>query len=267
MIELIWLNLKQALRSRLVLTLLIFTFIIQYGGMRIASTASLYNQGSVIKFDHRDMLFVSLVFQLFNGMFLAALYGIWVVPQGHQGQRNYLTFVIPVPRWMFPLAYGITMLLMLLSQYGIALITYGLQFGWDVLGAAPWTGVVCSLVVETLAFLVVMFGFSVFSLLMGQLPTFVLGVLFLIVQQAAGVFFRLPLEGVFGDHRYLGVLRFVYYKLPPLGELVYNLRENYVHPDLLSQQTALWAAWLVLFLAVFQLRLRFPGQSRSADIV
>jgi hypothetical protein len=109
-------NYRHILRTRLLAFLLAFSVLIQFMGLRLLNNVSFDFDGHMVLgslIDKRDVIFVSLFLQLFTGTFLSAVYGIWMVPYLHRGPRSPLTFTLPVPKWMYPVSYALTMLTLL----------------------------------------------------------------------------------------------------------------------------------------------------------
>ena len=57
----------------------------------------------------------------------------------------------------------------------------------------------------------------------------------------------------------------IYSLLPPAGELVVDLRQEYVKPLWGHHDLTLWAGWLLIFAAIFLVKLRFPNNLRTAE--
>lgn len=265
-------NLRHIVRTRLLVFLLLFSFLIQYVGVKILRSMTINFQGIISTIDSKDALFIGLVFQLFTGAFLAAVYGIWMVPHAHQGQRSQLTFTLPVSKWAFPLAYSLSMLGLLALQHGILFICYWMNFGWETLVATrfPWQSVAICVCFETLAFEMFLFAFAFSSMTLGQIPTFFLGASVFFSLQVAGALFRFSMDKpsvlMTGKFSQLETARSVYQKLPPVGDLIYDLRQNFLKPDWKHPSLMLWAIWLAIFVLLFRYKLRYPSHTKSAEV-
>lgn len=266
-------NLRHIVRTRLLVFLLLFSFLIQYAGVKLLRSVTVNFQGIISTIDAKDALFIGLLFQLFTGAFLAAVYGIWMVPHAHQGQRSHLTFTLPVSKWMYPLAYAISMLGLLALQHLILVVCYSMNFGFEAFADPkfPWQGLALCVLMETLAFEMFLFAFAFSSMTLGQIPTFFLGVSLSFVLQVAGALFRFDLEkitaeGGVGDFSTLKGMRWFYNKLPPVGELVYDLRHGFLKPEWVNSSLMLWAIWLVIFVLLFRYKLRYPTATKSAEV-
>lgn len=270
MISLLIQNLRHIVRTRLLVVLLCFSFLIQFVGLRALHFVTFRFQGITTLVEGANAVFPALIFQLFAGAFIAAAYGIWMVPYAHQGARTPLTFTLPISKWMFPLAYGVTMLALLLAQHGVLLMSYGMNFGFESFHSPdfPWAGLKMALVLETLAFEVLMFAFALCSMVAGQVPTFFLGALSVFLLQIAGVVLRarediMKLAPESGDK--FDLVRAAYNALPPVGELVFDLRKTFLKPGWDKANFQLWLAWLAILIVLFRVRLAFPGQARAGE--
>ena len=111
---------------------------------------------------------------------------------------------------------------------------------------------------ETIAFEMCMFAFAFSSMTLGQIPTFLLGATVLFLLQIAGVAVKVGIA-------YEGkeTLKWFYEKLPPVGDLVYDLRQNYVTPDWSHPNLLLCAIWLLVFVLLFRYKLRYPTKTKG----
>lgn len=253
-------NFRHVLRTRLLISFFLFSFFIQYIGVKALTSMTIQFQGIISKFDNKDSLFVALLFQIFTGGFLSAAYGIWIIPYAHQGLRSPLTFSLPVSKWLFPVSYAISVLSLLIAQHGILLICYGLNFGWSVFADPhfPWSGFLFGAGLECLAFLVCTFAFANASMVLGQVPSFFLGGTILFLLQVAGAILRLDLPKLEQARKFYGLL-------PPVGELVYDLRASYTKLVWDKHHLLLWAIWLVVFVLLFRFQLRYPAKLRGGE--
>ena len=261
-------NMRYIWRTKFLAILFFFTFIIHYVGVKLVHSMTIYLNGVISNFDSKDTLFLSLLFQLFTGTFLCAVYGIWMVPYAHEGNRTPLTFTLPVSKWKFPFVYAVCMLFLLLVEHGVMVLSFGMNFGWEIFHHPdfPWSSLAVCIVLESLAFEAMMFAFAVCSMIIGQIPTFFLGSIMLFLLQIGGVIFRInwgqyilrPGSSYFWSQK-------VYSLLPPAGELVVDLRQEYMKPVWAERDLALWGAWLLVFGAFFWLKLKFPNNRRTSE--
>lgn len=260
-------NTLHLLRARLLVILLVFAFVVQWLGLHFVGLLNTKLQGVFASVMGNETLFVSLFYQLFTGGFVAAVYGIWMVPYLHHGSRNALTFVLPLPRWAFSLGYGVTMLLLLLALQIVMLLTFGTNLGFSVFSDAefPWKGLLMCVLLQTLAFETLMFAFALGSLMLGPVPTFFLGGTVVFALQVGGAFFRIDLENFTGElPAWYATVKKIYDYLPPLGELIFDLRQQFLTPSIKDGHFWLWAGWLALFVLLFTLRLGRPSLGRGA---
>jgi len=253
-------NFRHVLRTRLLFFLFLFSFLIQFVGVKALHSVTLNFQGIISKLDNKDSLFIALLFQIFTGGYLAAAYGIWMIPYAHQGLRGPLTFSLPISKWLFPISYALSITFLLILQHGILLICYGLNFGWAIFASPqfPWEGFLAGAGIEILAFLVCTFGFATAAMAIGQLPAFFMGAAVLFLLQVGGAVLRLNLPS-------LDTAKQIYELLPPVGELVYDLRLTYTGAGIESRHLLLWAIWLGFFVLLFRFQLRYPAKIRGGE--
>ena len=248
--------------------MLLFSFLVQFFGVRVLHSVTVYFQGVVKTFGVNDVLLVAVLFQLFTGVFLAAVYGIWMVPYAHQGQRSLLTFTLPVSKWKFPATYALTLFGLLLLQHFILLISFGINFGFDVFRQStfPWFGLLVCLGIETLAFETLTFAFAVSSIVLGQVSTLFLGGIAFFLLQMSATLFRFNVGQFMVDKsESIGWAQRIYGKLPPAGELVFDLRTSFLKPSWEAGHWLLWVAWLTIFVLLFRFKIRYPAVTRAGD--
>jgi len=234
---------------------LLFAFLVPFIGLKMMGLVNEHLQGVVSAVVGYDTLFVALFLQLATGAFVSAVYGIWLVPYLHQGMRGPLTFAMPLSRWCFPAAYGITALGLLVTQHLILLLSFGLNFGFSTFLAKdfPWSGLAGVLVLETLAFETLTFVLACLALVLGQIPTFFLGAVGLFVLQMGAAFFRFDLATIVDQiPAWVPTGKALYSVLPPFGELVFDIRALFVRPGFHLHFVA-WASWLAAGFCFFRL--------------
>lgn len=228
------------------------------------------NVGPILSESHT--FFTSIFIQLFCGAFLAGIFGIWVVPYLHQGPRSRLTFTLPLHRWKFPLVYALTLLIILLFlDVGVFFVMSSFAGTIPQISVAPPlvpvtalpSSLFICLILQLVAFEVLMFGFALGSLTIGQMPTFLLGTLTIGVLQGMGIFFHLTNLG-WGEPAFRGGVWFrIYSLLPPVGELAFDLWKQYKKPDWGSPHLSLWLVWLIVLAVLFCVRISKPSSLRS----
>jgi len=261
-------NTRHIIRTRLLMLLFVFSFLVPFLSLWMVQKVTFQFQGIVSTVDATNAIWIALFVELFSGAFLAAAYGIWMVPYLHQGNRGQLTHVLPISKWYFPAAYVLSMLGLLLLQHLILLVAFGATYGFGALldGAFPWGQLLPCLVLETLAFLTFMLGLALSSMSIGQVPTFFLGGLVVFLLQIAAGVFRLDLERFAQETPpTISVARRLYRLLPPVGELVFDLRNQFKAQTWSNPHWVLWIAWLVLFIVVFRVKIRRPGRASATE--
>jgi hypothetical protein len=263
-------NYRHILRTRLLAFLLAFSVLIQFMGLRLLNNVSFDFDGHMVLgslIDKRDVIFVSLFLQLFTGTFLSAVYGIWMVPYLHRGPRSPLTFTLPVPKWMYPVSYALTMLTLLGLLYSIMFASYALVFGPHILldASFPWKFVGGCLGIETLAFEVLTFAFAVCSLTLGEVGTFFVGVSAIVALQVAALLFRVNSHYLKLQTEAVSLGTRIYESLPPVGELVFDLYAQFKGEPDAMRNIVLWAVWLVIFAIIFRVKLSFPSKVKTSE--
>jgi hypothetical protein len=270
MLALLSQNFRHIFRTRVLFFLLGFSVMIQFFGLRLLNNVTVNIDGHIVMgslIDKRDVIFVSLFLQLFTGSFLAAVYGIWLVPYLHRGARGPLTFTLPVPRWMFPLAYGLTLLGLLGLLYAIMFASYALVFGVSVFTEAsfPWKFVWGCLGIETLSFEVLTFAFASCSLVLGEVGTFFVGAASIVGLQVAALLFRVNSHYFRFQSEAVSLGTRIYENLPPVGELVFDLYSQFKGESYETRNVFLWLAWLAIFAMLFLVKLSRPSGTKSAE--
>lgn len=262
-------NLRHIVRTRLLVAMFFFSFLIQFLGVKALHSATIYFQGVVTTIGVKEALLIALLFQLFTGAFLAAVYGIWMIPYAHQGLRSLLTFTLPVSKWKFPAAYVVSMGALLVLQHLILLLSFGMNFGFGVFGRGefPWNGLMVCLCVETVAFEMITFAFACSSMLVGAIPTLFLGAGLFVILQGLAILFRFNVgQFLGGQSEGFNLMHRIYEKLPPTGELVFDLRTTFARPSWLGCHLVLWVAWLAVFILLFRYKIRYPSSLRGGEL-
>lgn len=254
-------SLRYIFRSRLPLLLLIFSFFLHYVGISAFKESSWYSDGIISVMGPREGMFVSIYLTLFMGVFLAAIYGIWMVPYFHQGERSLMTFVLPVSKWWYPLVYSLSFLLLILLEYFILFGTFTWVFGKSALlqPRFSWGAVTACLCLEFLVVHFLLYFFSAFSLLLGHMTTLFLAAGSFIALQVAGALFRLGLDQYAEEMggKLLKAYR-VYRWMPPLGELIFSLKNTFSQGIVPYTQFVSWTLWTVIVILFFRWLIRHP---------
>ena len=260
-----WILLRETLRyivrSRLLFLLLVFSFLLHYVGLSFMKQATVSIQGFVSSIGPREGMFVSVYLSLFMGLFLSAIYGIWMVPYLHQGERSLLTFVLPVSKWLYPAVYFLSFLILILLEFGILLGSFTWIFGKEALLTPrfSWGALGTCLLIETLAFEFLLFFFSILSMSVGHVMTLFFAAGGFIFLQVIGTLFRFGFDQFAQEAggNWLIALR-IYSYLPPLGELIFNLKQTFSQGGFPTGHLILWSVWFLLGFLFFRFLLRVP---------
>jgi hypothetical protein len=244
-------SVRYVLRARLPVLLLVFSFLLHYAGLSIVRNTTFSAQGIISSIGPREGMFVSIYLSLFMGVFLSAIYGIWMVPFFHQGERSLLTFVIPVSKWLYPVAYAVTFLGLVLLEFCILFGSFAWVFGKQALFHPwfSWKAVMTCLLIEAAALETTVFFFGFLSLVVGQIMTLFLMAGAFIVLQVAGTLFRFGLDHFSYE---------LYEWLPPVGELIFNLKQTFSQGVFPGHHLVLWLLWLCVSICLFRVAIRRP---------
>lgn len=268
MIALCFQNILHIFRTRLVFLFLLFSAFLHFSGLKIIHKLTMTIEGVLQVIGPREGIFLSLYFQLFAGIFLAAVYGIWMIPYLHTGPRVALTFTLPVSKWKFPIAYALTFLGLILLEQVVMFGSFAAVFGTAALSTPgfPWAGLLSCIGLEILAFEVSMFAFALSSLIFGQVPTFFLGMMGFFTLQTVGSLLRIGFEKALESTGGVwATIAQIYRYLPPLGEIIFDLKLGFTKSFSDHSHFYLWGVWLLIFGVLFLAKLHFPAQSRSAE--
>jgi hypothetical protein len=271
MIALFSLHFRHLIRGRLLFLVLLSAFMVHWGGLTLVDKFSIHLEWVElvlgISFKNAPLLFSSLYLQLFMGMFLAASYGIWIVPYLHRGSQGELTACLPVARWKYSILYGSTMLFLLALLHAIMLFCYGSKVGFHNLQSnfSNLEVIKISIVLQSMAFFVIMFSFAVCSLALGQIITFFVGVGFILLLQVGAILVHLQLMGHEAKGGIVGFGYRLYQSLPPLGELAFDLWQQFTSPHWSDIAWRSWLVWLGVFVALLTYKIRWPSFRRFTE--
>lgn len=255
-------------RARLLYLALGFSILLHVGGLKALKNLTFNYQGVVGGVGPREGMFISLFLTLFMGVFLSAVYGIWMVPQAHRGPRSLLTFVLPVNKLLYPAVYVLVFLVPVLIEFGIFAGSFTYFFGADA-WHANWFSVpaiLTCLLVEAVAFLTLVLLFSVLSMSIGQISTLFVGVFGFFILQAVGAALRFGLEEYAqqagGGWQFVSL---IYGAFPPLGELIFSLKQSFSQGVFPTGHLIRWVVWLGVLAGLFRWKLRYPLVGRSTE--
>ncbi len=265
MLNLLWQNALHAVRSRLLLIVIVFSFALHYLSLKVVNGIKFINQGSVATLGVREALFGAIYIHLFIGIFVAAIYGIWMVPYLHSGRRGLLTCTLPVSRWKYPVSYTLLLTGLIAVETLILFLCFGIAFGVNEFSTVsfPWSSVLITLGLEWLAFVSIMMGLAFCSLAFGSLVSFFVGIFYFFISQTSGVVTRVASfnGATLEDNLWFKVLG----KLPPTGELVFQIKQTFRQGEYDLYHYALWAIWWVVFAVLFMVKLRYPQRPNRTE--
>lgn len=261
----LWILFKESMRyifrSRLLVLLLIFSFLLHYVGLSIVKNTFFSEQGLISVVGPRQGMFVSIYLSLFMGVFIAIIYGVWMVPYLHQGDRSLLTFVLPVSKWSYPIVYFLSFLVLILLECGILVGSFGWIFGKSALALPKfsWPAIASCLLLIVLVGEFLLFCSAILSLVVGQLTTIFLMSGAFISLQVLGTLFRFGLDQYAQEQGGKLLTAYQIYRFfPPLGELIFTLKQTYSQGDFPRNQVALWILWVTVGFLLFRWTIRYP---------
>jgi hypothetical protein len=259
---------RHAVRSKLVVVLFVFTAVIEYSLLKVLQATTLQVQGDVSALSQTDLVFSGLIVQIFTGLLLALVYGLWMIPYPHRGSRSTLTYALPISRTAMVVSYSTTLLLLLGMQTLITVACLGAVAGWSFVFSAvfPWKKLLLAFLFQGACFQFLASMLAVGALSFGQVVTFVLGTMLFVLLQVAGGLLRIEMVQVMGA----AVAGFetaqkIYVWLPPVGEFLYQLRELFWSDGFSRQAWLSWGAWWLLAHTLLTARLKFPSIARSEE--
>lgn len=256
MIPLLKLSFIHAVRSRLLLLTVVFALAVQYLGVKLVKTLTVYFtysfQGMTYGVKESETFVVALVIAYGSSLFLAAVYGAWHLPFSHKGPRAGLTYVLPVSRWLYPLVYSLTFLGMYLIQAAALLLALYTQFGF---GELKPLSVIAAFGAGFLPALTLVFAMGAGALTFGAITSFLVGSLALFLLSVNRAILYLDNQ----------TPPWWWTKLPPVGEVLFDMGLAFEGKPLPASHMALWAFWLVLFMIWFRWRLSRPSGWRSSE--
>ncbi len=267
-------NFIHLLRSRLLIFIALFSMVVQYYAVKLVKSATVYLslsvQGNETLIQESESYFVAVIASYFAGTFLAAVYGAWIAPYLHRGSRSALTHMLPISRWAFPAAHALTFGVLLLFQFLTLVWALGANLGWQsVLSSGfPWKGILCCFVLQGLSLYVILFGAAATSMMLGSLPTFFLTNIVcsgLVVARLLVYFSESSFAEKMGNTGPMSNIKWVLEKMPPMGDLLFDLRTAFESQRLPTEHLALWAIWLAAFVVCFRWTLSFPHKVRASE--
>jgi len=263
------LHLQHILRTKLLLFVLVVSFLVQLAGLKMVSFLQVQFDGQAVAMNEvGPRVYVLMMLQLFNGSLLSYVYGIWVVPYLHHGERATLTFTLPFSRWVYAAVYAVSLLVLLLFQFVVMFLTYSLIFGSGGFIDFPWGGLLMCLLWQVVVFECALFALSMSSIILGKVLTFLLMGIGFFMLTILGLFFK-GMSGRWEEGAPTGIANIIYqiYRvLPPVGEVLMDLGHQISTPDMGAMNNFwLWLVWTAVFVVGFEFILRYPLRSKGAE--
>lgn len=261
-------NCRYISRSRMVYLILVFSSLVHYGGMKFINQLTVSIQGVVSILGPKEAMYTALFLQIFTALSISSVYGIWIAPYAHRGDRSVLTHMLPVSKNSFPICYILCSSLLLLINFGVMLTMYSLVYGSLFSSSNPVSLLLLlkAFCFELLCLEVVMLGLAVSSMYFGQVASVFIGGSFLFVLQILGTFARLFKENI-GSATFSLKRLFIwgYHSLPPIGDFIFDIKNILTGESLPFHNLLLWIAWLLILIFIFRFKIRFPTQNRSTE--
>ena len=145
-------------RSRMIYLILIFSSMVHYAGMKFLNHLTLSIQGVISTLGPKEAIYTAFFLQIFTGLSISSVYGIWVAPYIHRGDRSVLTHMLPISKVKFPICYVNCCALLLLVNLGVMFGTYVIVYGGLKFGAESisWLFILKTILFEILCLEVVM---------------------------------------------------------------------------------------------------------------
>ncbi len=255
-------------RSKIFYLTTLFAFVVHFVTLKIIDTVTVQiNEAE--QFMGPDRVFLVLLFiQMGVGSFVATMYGIWVAPYLHQGDRLPLTFALPVAKWKFPIAYAITFFVLIFLQNTLMFGLHGFIYGYEDYAnrAFPLMGLVVCNLYEILVLEVGMFGFALLALGIGKLSALFLGSLVFILCQVAAALFSTDLGAALSEGSpSLKVVGAVYRIMPPWDKVLNQMSAQIQQANLFDAGLLPWCAWLLFLMVGFAVLLLYPRTAKGAE--
>jgi len=256
-------------RTRFVFAFTFFSLLVHYFGLLLPKQAVLSFQGIVTEVGSRQALFLSLYLSFFVVFFLSVVFALWLVPYFHQGERTLLIFVWPVSKWVFPLAYSLQLLSLILLEWTVLLTSFGCVYGSEALlqPRFSWLALFECFCLQVISSQALLFLLSSFSLWWGPVTTLFVSAASFIGLQVLATLERMGFFSAISPERSLFtmLLNFIDQIIPPLGDLVFDLKDTFSKGSLPIGNIALWIVWLLLGSALFRWTLSRPRQNVTSQ--
>lgn len=245
--------LRHVARTRLVYLVFFFSIFSQVAGLKLVHDWLGAAVGFLPNLKAHHSVFLCLFLQVFGGLLLCVVYGVWIAPYLHSGPRAQLTLVLPIKRLDYAMAHMAGLTCLLGVQYVSLVMVFGWVLGFSELGHSfPWSYFLGGVAIEVLCFYSVMFLFAVLALSLGPIASLFGGVMILSALQFMGVMKALSMFLIGkGVEIHMATWIQIYDFLFPAGELVFHLK-SIIEPGFsFSWILAQWMFWLLIFIVLY----------------
>ncbi len=248
--------------------ILVFSTLVHYSGLKLLNHLTLSIQNVVSVVGPNEAIYAAHFLQLFTSLSIAAVFGIWMAPYAHRGERSLLTHVLPLSKVKFSFCYVLCCVVLLLINELVLLGSFGVVFGFSSLAKGSFSLILAvkTFAFQTLCLEVLMLALALSSLILGQVTTVFLGGSSLFIMQVLGTFARFFKQGPeFSLLSPKGLLVFIYHKLPPVGDFIFDFMGVMKNGIVPVEHLILWMFWFIAFNLLFWFKVRYPIQARSTE--
>lgn len=234
----LWQVIKLNWRSRFLSLFLLFACSLHYLALRLMRQATFSFQGVVTEVGPNQAMFVSLYLSFFIICFVAITSAIWLVPQLHRGDKALLTFVWPVPKSSFLFVYGVQLFLFIFMEWVVLFSVFIAFYGAEGLRASQvsWSSLIQYFTLVVISLQAMHFLLASSSLVWGPLATLFITAISYISLQVWATLNRLG----FVSKTLITQL------LPPVGNLIFDLKEILSGDAWKEDQLLIWLAWTLI---------------------
>lgn len=262
-------NCRYVLRSKMVVLVVLFSALVHLSGLKLINHLTVSIQEVVTVVGPKEAIRVGFYLQLLTALSIASVYGVWMAPYAHRGDRSLLTHVLPISKINFPICYALSCGLLLLINEFILLVSFVWVMGFSVFssGAFPWSAALKTFMFQTLCLEVLMLSLALSSLVFGQIITVFLGAGSLFVMQILGTLSHFfSKEPNFSLLTMRGAFVFLYEKLPPIGDFIFDFNQLSKGESISLRNLGLWIIWCLIICVMFVIKIRYPTNIRSTEV-
>lgn len=261
-------NCRYVFRSKMVILIILFSALVHVSGLKLINHLTVSVQEVVTVMGPKEAVRIAFFLQLFTALSVASVYGVWMAPYAHRGDRSLLTHVLPVSKATFPICYALCCGLLLVLNQLVLLGSLAWVMGTSALSAAtfPWESAIKTFLFQTLCLEVLMLSLALSSLWLGQITTVFLGAGSLFVMQILGTLARFfQQDPSFSILSAKGLVVFVYKNLPPVGDFIFDFYSLSKGGEIALRNIISWLVWLGIISLIFWAKIRYPSQVRSTE--